>query len=286
MTKDTLNPYAAIEKTPLYARDSMKSRGYSVRLSDPDEPVGWREVGVVSPSYLLVSNAEVRDMAEDVAVASGICWAEDRVFFDGRRFAYGLVADPETIYAEVSVGDVLGLGLLFENSYDGSKRLGASLYVNRLVCANGMLAPTRLARIRFKHSRGSASWRREVSSALAVLGAAPERLAQFAALCGRLARHRLGTPELAAIRRDALSALPVTLWGRVVDRYLAEEEPTGWGLLNAATAVLWHAERPTVADFGHNETATSGLLHYAEALPSAPPSAPSHLALLSNGYGT
>ena len=286
MNRDTLDPYAPIEKAPLFARDAMKSRGYSVRLADPDAPVGWREVGVVSPSYLLVPNAEVREMAADVAEASGVPWAEDRVFFDGRRFAYGLVADPETVYAEVTVGDVLGIGLLFENSYDGSRRLGASLYVHRLACANGMLAPTRLARIRFKHSRGSASWRSEVASTLAVLGAAPERLSQFASLCGRLARHRLGTPELAAIREQALAGLPVSLWGRVVDRYLAAEEPTGWGLLNAATAVCWHAERPTVADFTHNETATSGLLHYAERLPSAPRSVPVHLALLTNGHGT
>ena len=286
MTKTTkrTNPYAPIEKAPLYARDSMRSRGTSVRIADPSVALGWREVGVVSPSYLLVPNAEVRDMARDVAEASGLHWAEDRTFFDGRRYLYGLVADPETVYAEVAVGDVLGLGLLFENSYDGSRKLGCSLYVHRLACANGMLAPSRLARVRFRHSRGSASWRGEVSQALSMLGAAPAKLRSFARLAARLARHELGSPELAEVRLRHLSRLPVTLWGRIVDRYLDDGEPTGWGLLNAATAEVWHAERPTVADFGHNETATVGLLRYAAGLPDpAAQSRPSHLALLSDG---
>ena len=295
-----LDPYASIEKAPLYARDSMKSRGVSVRLADAEAPVGWREVGVVSPSYLLVPNTEVRDMAADIAEASGLGWVEDRLFFDGRRYFYGLVADPEIVYAEVTVGDVLGIGLLFENSYDGSRRLAASLYVHRLACANGMLAPTRLARVRFKHSRGSASWRSELGRALAMLGAAPRLLASFAASAARLARHELGTLELAAIRQGPLAGLPVSLWGKVVDRYLADEDPTGWGLLNAATACVWHAERQTVADFAHNETATAGLLRYADRLPDAGFSGkddradhhlvrhlgvPAHMTLISNGRG-
>lgn len=285
MSQPTPNPYAAIEKAPLFARDSMRSRGTSVRLADASAPTGWREVGVVSPSYLLVPNADVRRMAEDVADASGLHWAEDRTYFDGKRYFYGLVADPETVYAEVAVGDVLGVGLGFWNSYDGSRKLEAALYVHRLVCANGMLAPSRLARVRFRHTRGSASWRGEVERAMAMLGAAPERLRQFARLCARLARHRLGTPELAAVRGGELSSLPVTLWGRVVDRYLADADPTGWGLLNAATAEVWHAERPTVADFGHNETATTGLLRYAEGLPDAAHDRrPSPLALLTDGH--
>jgi len=276
-----IDPYAAIEKTPLYARDAMKSRGYSVRLADGEIPGGWREVGVVSPNYLLVPNAEVRQMAADVAEASGLVWAEDRVFFDGRRYAYGLVADPVDVYAEVTVGDVLGLGLLFENSYDGSRTLRASLYVHRLACANGMLAPERMARVRFKHSRGSVSWRQDVARTLSMLGAAPEMLSSFARSAARLARHRLSTPELAAIRAEPLAAMPVSLWGRVVDRYLSSEEPTGWGLLNAVTAECWHNERPTVADYRHNETATSGLLRYADGL--AEPVPTTHLALLSHG---
>ncbi len=284
-----MNPYASIEKAPLFARDSMRSRGTSVRLADADAPTGWTEVGVVSPSYLLVPNAEVRQMAEDVADASGLHWSEDRTFFDGKRYLYGLVADPETVYAEVTVGDVLGIGLLFENSYDGSRKLGASLYIHRLVCANGMLAPSLLARVRFRHSRGSVSWRGEVAQALAMLGAAPEKLRRFAALAARLARHELGTPELATIRQRHLAALPVSLWGRVVDRYLSDEDPTGWGLLNAATAELWHSDRPTVSDYRHNETATSGLLSYAQVLPEpqwspAPSARPVHLALLSDGH--
>jgi hypothetical protein len=56
----------------------------------------------------------------------------------------------------------------------------------------------------------------------------------------------------------------VTLWGRMVDRFLSAEELSGWGLLNAGTNVAWHAgERSTAADLAHNEAITSGLVRYA-----------------------
>ncbi|HIG73531.1 MAG TPA: DUF932 domain-containing protein [Bacteroidetes bacterium] len=268
--KTLLDPYAPIEKAPLFAPDSMRSRGHSVRIEDASAEGGWREVGVVSPSYLLVPNAEVRRMAADVAAASGMAWSEDRVFFDGKRFLYALVADPEEVYAEVAVGDVLGVGLLFENSYDGSRRLGCSLFVHRLACANGMLAPDLMARLRFRHDRANAGWQDDLGRAMDALGAAPERLRAFARAAARLARYPVGSAELARLRHGPLARLPVSTWGRVADHYLANEEPTGWGVANAVTSVLWHADKPTLSDFAHNEAATTALVRYAADLPSRP----------------
>ncbi|HMB90717.1 MAG TPA: hypothetical protein VKP65_07710, partial [Rhodothermales bacterium] len=87
----TIDPYVEIEKAPLFTPDQMQSRGYAVRIEDDKKDSGWREVGLVSEDYLLVPNRQVRDMALEIAGRSGEAWHESKVFFDGKRFLYGLV---------------------------------------------------------------------------------------------------------------------------------------------------------------------------------------------------
>lgn len=99
----SIGPYAEIEKAPLFASDSMRSRGYSVRLAAPQASAGWREVGLVSADYLLVPNRQVRDMALEIATQTQMDWKETKVVFDGKRFVYTLIAEPK-VYAEVRVG--------------------------------------------------------------------------------------------------------------------------------------------------------------------------------------
>ena len=70
-------------------------------------------------------------------------------------------------------------------------------------------------------------------------------------------------PNRSSSSPTPLPQLPVSIFGKVVDRFLAHEEETGWGLMNAATNVLWHAEKPTQATYAHNEAATSALVKYA-----------------------
>src|SRR5690606_21043676 len=105
-----LDPYAAVEKRSLWTTDAMRSAGHSVRVADPDSPTGWRECGVLGPDYLVVSNSDVRDAAHEIAHRSGLRFTEDRVFFDGRRFALSLVAREDRL-VETRVGDYVGLGL-------------------------------------------------------------------------------------------------------------------------------------------------------------------------------
>lgn len=264
-----LDPYAPIEKAPLYTDDRMRSRGFSVRLEEDGADEGWREVGLVSEDYLLVPNADVREMAYEIGARSGLRFEEARTFFDGRRYALALVAKSESVDVQggtktvTAVGDYVSLGLLFENSYDGSCRLSASLFAYRLACSNGMLASDLFARVRFRHSRESQGWEDELARSLAMLAGARSGLRRFARSASRLAGHGLGTAELATLRTGYLDRLPVTLWGKVVDRYLAHEAPTAWGLLNAGTHELWHTERMTRSDFGHNAYLTSNLIRYA-----------------------
>ena len=224
----------------------MDSAGYTVRIADPDEESGWRECGVVSGDYLLIPNARVRDLAGEIAHRSGLPFEEDRTFFDGKRYFLGLTAK-EAQTVEVKPGDVLGLSLGFWNSYDGSRAFSAGVYLTRLVCSNGMVAKSLFKEVRFRHGPGASEWESEVERTLGALRHAEGGIARFAMAARSLASMRMSSSRLREIRRDVLPNMPVTLWGKVVDRYLLEEELSGWGLLNAATAVTWHADRPTVS---------------------------------------
>src|SRR5512139_317798 len=98
-----MDAFAEIEVTPLFSKDGMKSQGHSVRIRGDDD---WEELGVVSPSYLLVHNTRVKEVLDQIAERSKITdWKQRRLFFDGRRFVYSLTTD--NITAEVTPGDVI-----------------------------------------------------------------------------------------------------------------------------------------------------------------------------------
>lgn len=262
-----IDPYAPIEKRRLMTADGMTSKGYTIRLADPKAASGWSEVGLVSEDYLLVSNEEVRDMAQEIAARSGLAFREDKVFFDGKRYAYGLVAREKGLVdvsaGDAAVGDAVGIGLLFQNSYDGSTRLSASLYVHRLACSNGMVVPKLFQRVTFKHTRRNRDWEGEVERSMAMLGSAPAGLQRFAEAARRLSEMRLTPERLREVRTEVLPRLPVTWWGKTMDRLLQHETLDGFGLLNAGTNVLWHDERPSASSFAWNEYVTSGLVEHA-----------------------
>lgn len=257
-----LDPYAEIEKVPLFTSDNMKSKGYSIRIENDKADSGWSEVGLVSNEYLLVPNRQVRDMALEIVDRTALTWYETKVFFDGKRFMYALATDT-ALSVEVNVGDVISVGLLFENSYDGSRKLAASLFAYRLVCSNGLLIPQYFARMRFNHDNSAKVWEAEVGRALAMISYAEEGLERFANGARILDSVKLGSTELKAFRQGVLDKLPTTLWGKVVDRYLLAEDHTAWGLLNAGTNICWHNEKGTVQDFNHNEYITSSMINYA-----------------------
>ena len=97
---------------------------------------------------------------------------------------------------------------------------------------------------------------------LAMLSAAPAGLRRFAEAATRLSRMELTAARLRTLRKGALAPLPVTVWGKALDRTLVHEEHTLWGLLNGGTHVLWHSERPTLSELSHNEVLTSGLVGF------------------------
>ena len=161
-------------------------------------------------------------------------------------------------------GDVLSLGLLFENSYDGSRRLAVSLYANRLVCSNGLILPQYFSRLRFKHTSASAAWEEETQRALSMIVRAGDDLRRFADMAKQMSGVPFGNKEMEFVRRQGLSKLPTGLWGKVIDRYLLHEDKTAWGFLNAGTNVLWHCEKGSVMDFSHNALVTSSMVDFWE----------------------
>ena len=256
------DPYAPVEKRRLMTGDAMLSRGFTVRRADPTAPTGWAECGVVSEDYALVENAALRDLTHEVAARSGLDWTEEKVFFDGRRYRLVLVA-PDAHAVEVAVGDTVGLGLVASNAYDGTLKLSLSLVAFRLACRNGLCVPSLFKRVAIRHDGSARGWEAEVRAALAMVAGAGAGMARFGHAARVLASQRLPASTLRTLRTTVVPKLPVSLWGRSVDRLLRHEELSPWGLLQAVTHECWHAERPTAADYAWNEYASTALVGYA-----------------------
>ena len=76
----------------------------------------------------------------------------------------------------------------------------------------------------------------------------------------RLTSTNLTTEELFHQRSNTFKQLPITVWGKVVDRLLTKEEYTLYGLYNATTNVLWNNSAISSQDFKVNRNITDLLL--------------------------
>ena len=258
-----MNPFAEIEVTPLFSRDGMESQGKSVRIADEEADKGWNEIGVVSSNYLLVHNAKVKEVVEQIAHRyPGSKWDQRKLFFDGKRFVYALTTD--TITAEVVPGDLVRFGLIGYNSYDGSRALSVGAYAEHLVCSNGMTSEMYFARFTFKHHQGNVNWNEETERAFAaLLPGSRARLTRFADTLHKLKNKSLCVQDLRVLREEHLKDLSVTTWGRVMDRYLTHEAHHGFGFLDACTSTFWHNEKQSISDYRNNSYSTDALMAFA-----------------------
>ena len=64
-----------------------------------------------------------------------------------------------------------------------------------------------------------------------------------------------------------------------MDKYLTDSDFTAWGMLNAGTNVLWHANKLTNANFSNNTIVTDGLLQYGTDTFNAPFVDPNQLTI-------
>lgn len=272
LTKDRYNPYAPIRK------DASKTSagnitGYGIELEVAGENgMEWDLVGTVSPEYLLIPNADIKRIGDDICRESGLDWKEDRVIFNGSQFVRTMVVENTNFRQAMKPGshtkpedDVFRFGLLQRNSYNGSTAASIQLYIERLVCVNGLVSTSYFASHRFRHTIGNDNWEEEMEKALSIIKYAPETLEDFIISMETLRSQKMTDDLLRTVRTGLVPQLPVTKWGEVMDRYLTEEEDTLYGFLNAATNVLWHKESATVSNLSHNDHVVTSLLDWAHS---------------------
>ena len=267
-----MNPYLPIRKVPLDF-EGISSSAFSVQTERPPKVSKdgmsmtipeWKETGVVGHSYLLIPNQEVKDLVDQLTTSTPWQWNVVREFFDGKRYVYTLATKDLT--HEVEVGDSIGLGINAWNSYDGSVSFHLRFMAYRLICLNGMTSYDAFFQYRFKHDKSSEGYAEEIDKASKLFDNADTRLSTF---CERSKKLLSPMPikELQDIRNNYLHDLPTSIWGKVVDKLFLDKSKTptnykAWDLMNAATSVLWHNEKPTVSDYKHNQYCVDNLLRY------------------------
>jgi hypothetical protein len=264
-TKNRTSPFVPIVKTPNYAENSGNLTGYSVEVEDTESETGFRHLGNVSPGYLLLTNAEVRALAVEIALQSGLPFKESRIFWDGARFAH--VLDFTGVSEAVEDGDEVGLSLITRSSYDKSWRYECALMGKRFLCDNGALSGEFFARVSFKHVAASGepaeAWKEVVRQGMSVIDRAPEDLDRYVRGLRLLKRAKMTDARLRDVWR-LLPGLGDGARGQIVSRYVEHEEPSLYGLFQAGTAVFSHrGEKMTAADFVGNDQFTTALLKYA-----------------------
>ena len=259
-----MNPYQEIRKEQL-DYNGIKSSAFAVQRLDEEK--GWKEAGVVGAHYMLLPNQDVKDIADDLVESAYIDFELDKEFFNGMNFMLSYRAkDP--IREDAEIGD-LNLGIQFWNSYDGSRSFGFSLMLYRLICTNGMMSKQYLQNHRFRHAPGSEDWNKQLEAMVHIINSTQDGdnqgLNQMIQGIVNLNDYQVTIEGLSRIRHRFLQDLPVGVWGDVLDKFTQPDgeyysEQSGWGLLNAATDILWHKEKPTLASYNHNALITDGLI--------------------------
>ena len=254
-------PYSDIRKVPL-DYEGITSSAFAVQREDSTKKGNkWVECGVVGQKYLLIPNADVKTMANNIAEECNAEFAASKEFFDGRRYFYGLVS--KTHRVNIAKDDDIALGLGFWNSYDGSTALKMKMFLMRLVCTNGMMTNDHFNSYRFKHDHTSEGYEEEMIKVVDIINGCGDSVEAIAKNFRAMNALDMDLDALKTARK-AIPALPVTTWGKVTDRYLEgyinEDKNTMWDFYNACTDVLWHEKKTTVASFQHNAYVTDSLI--------------------------
>ena len=267
-----MNPYQEIRKVPLESFDGLQSSAYAVQRLDEEK--GWQESGIVGHNYMLLPNQEVKEIAEDLLASAYIDFELDKEFFNGKNFmlAYKAVDSIATVDHTAKDEDIdkLNLGIQFWNSYDGTRSFGFSLMLYRLICTNGMMSKQYLQNYRFRHAPHSEDWDTHLESMVHMINATQdgENNSVNTMINGikELNTRIIDIEEISNIRHNHLKDIPTGVWGEVVDRFTDprgdyHDTNNGWGLLNSATDILWHKEKPTLASYNQNAAITDGLIN-------------------------
>ena len=250
----------------------MQSLGYSVRvkkgIDEKTLETKFLECGIVSKDYLLIPNSHVVNMANDIANSmqgSGFEWNEQKCLFNGRRFTYSMTLKTDNLEynPEVKVGEPVGLGMLWQNTYDGSSSLNFMFFVNVLSCLNGQISSKYFNKFRFRHDQSSKDWEEQVEKATVYLQHAPEQLKEFVDKASYLTETGLTKLDLNGIRSKTIPSIGSNAWGNIMDKYLAAKDYTAWGLMQACTHQFWRKKNLTYNDLKNNEYCVTNLMGLA-----------------------
>ena len=267
------DPFMAIEKVENRWPDgTINPMTYSILGEDGTQ---FKDT---TSNYLLVSNKDLVDLVTGVMVDSMIDWNHEKRFFsnkgDFRDIYYANDTGLEKSVSEV--GDLIGMVLEITNSYNGNSRAGIQVYFQRLACLNGMTSKTYGFGYTFTHTAQNINWEQQILQATSLLRNQSEhRLGRFVEACGKLQKP-IDNTEIKLIREKYIpkgtgsNHLPGTQFGQLMDKYYEEGDFTAWGLLNAGTNVLWHADKLTNANFSNNTVVVDGLLQYGKDTYDAP----------------
>ena len=269
---DPFNAYSPIQKEPLFSKaNDLQSSAWSVQLQkyNKDNVPYWDEVGTVGKDYLLVPNSEVNELSLNLTDNSRYVWDKGTLFFDGRRYLQTFTTKGLT--KEVKAGDDIGVGLAFQNSYDGSTSFSVTFFGMRLVCKNGMISKQNLQSFRFRHDKNMEGFQDEIMSAVDFINNSEVPLERFVSGLRNMTEVPFDVNTLYEIRKKSFPTLPVTTFGKCVDKFLddydthefAQGHTNLWDFYNACTNVLWHEKKITNAHFVQNSQITDSLLQYA-----------------------
>ena len=254
--------YAPVRKVPL-DHQGIQSSAFSVQLEHIKDGIQkYKEVGVVRNNYLLIPNVEVKELIDGLVEDTGWEWNVAKEYFDGRKFVYTLMTKDLT--KTLDVGDTVGLGLNAWNSYDGSVAFHLRFMAFRLECLNGMMSNNTFFSYKFKHDKNSEGFDKEIEKAGKLFHNADGKLETFANNCNQLLTS-INIDDLSNIRKNYIPNIPVTTFGKIADEFMLKDEykETAWDFTNAATRILWHNEKPTVADYKNNQYVVDQMFQYA-----------------------
>lgn len=136
-----------VHQEPLLTTDGKRTGYFGMVRRDTAEPM---TLGVCTEQYGVVKNADLVEMVEESLAQNSMLMnhtSKKFVVRDGSRFyaSYDFT-DFKTELKPVgkrAKGDILGLRLTVNNSYDRSSRVSLTLGFLRLVCTNGMKSLTK-----------------------------------------------------------------------------------------------------------------------------------------------
>jgi len=252
--------YANIETTPLTTINGNATDYLGLEIQDATEE--WLPLDKpVTENYLLVQNSEVRDIAQQLVNENNLTVdsANQRHMFNGRQFKLFLPLS-DGIERDILPGDPVRSGLMFQNSYDMSMAFGFSVYMERLLCSNGMTGITEFPFVKFKHTQGSADWMDEifrVSTFLEYNSAFNEIADKMITMAGKHAGYNWFNTNYSKLFSD----IPSNLAAPVMANYFKSDDDTLWGLMNAGTDIMWHKKSGNqFASVKHNGTFVNNLL--------------------------